>query len=611
MHPAKTAFVTIIAVSTFCRCLAADLVANVSHDMGNWRQEISRNSLRIAPGNAPSTRRDPVDKAVPGAQVAAANLLINGDFEKGSGPMPEGWRIEGSTSKVNVQWEDVGGINGSRSVRIINLATGNQPWVGICQTVQLQPYTAYLLRGFIKASGLSSPGKSAPAVAFAVNSQMGMMKGLTKDTSYLDWTPFQMDFVTGPSPSADVKAVFNKSSGAVWFTNLTLEKNAEVETFESKHFVIHFYKDQIERATRVGIKAQMANIDSMIEAYHDLTNYWPQNEPKQSAWGPKYWKPGPLGYAGNPLIYNREACMASLDNWKRPEYASEIFLHEVGHNFCSYALFDGHFNEFLMAYALDTLNLAIAEDGWRQGAATRNRWEVRTAKQRATGKLDSTVIVYKNLLIRDKVGWEPFKKLYRYVLPMPDRPTGHTNWEQFKLWHDKLSEISGFDAWSVYTPNEKKVLEFLLSPHPEPEYLAKIRDATSTTYLSEVKWDDARVGRGNLEYDYATSMEDRLHLHSLPAAAPSSYTYHIDGRWNRLVGSCGVLKGTKGKGKAAFIVRGDGRELFHFDPASSSEEDNLREHGFSVNTIGVKVLEFVVDDDGHADCAWFDPQLSR
>jgi hypothetical protein len=70
-------------------------------------------------------------------------------------------------------------------------------------------------------------------------------------------------------------------------------------------------------------------------------------------------------------------------------------------------------------------------------------------------------------------------------------------WGKFELWHNELSEFSGFDAWSVYTPDELEYVRCYYAPHPDPESLpslAEVADDVGEIGLTEVKWQTAEVG---------------------------------------------------------------------------------------------------------------------
>jgi hypothetical protein len=260
-----------------------------------------------------------------------------------------------------------------------------------------------------------------------------------------------------------------------------------------------------------------------------------------------------------------------------------------------------------MAYALETRNWAIIEDGWTSGSATRNRWEVRSKQNREVGAIDEVVQVYKNLLIRDKVGWEPFKKTFRYFLALKDADVPKTHWDKFKAWHDKLSEYAGFDVWSVYTKDELEFVKYYYSSKKDPVEIGRIPADQKNAWLAEIKWKSAKVGWEEPKYSFFAS-GDKLHVRSIYGHAPSEYTYNLDGKWKDLVATCGLGRGSKGS--VVFVVKSDDKELFRSDLVNDA-----RERPVNVDLSGVKNLELVVENGGdgvNGDWGiWFDPAISR
>ena len=535
--------------------------------------------------------------------------LTNGNFERGKDGVPEGWKPEGDTSRIRFTWEPHGGIDGSRCVSI----SSRDPAVPVrgawTQTVQLAPYTPYLLKGFIKGRDLQGLGRFSAVLGASV---YRAENGPQRQTDALDWTPFEMDFATGPSGHIQIYVALGlhgrHATGTVWFDNLTLQRNPDVETFESKHFILHLYKDQVALATRAGVRRQMANVDALCEAYAELTGYTPPGG-KQSAFSPSRYRLGALAWAGNPLIFEKQPYLASIKaNWPREEFCAEVFLHELAHNFDHPNwTFHVHFNELKMFYALETRNLAIAEDGWTRGAATRHRWEFRTRKNRELGIVDEQVQVYKNILLRDKIGWEPFKKTFRYFLALTRDQAPRTPWGKFKLWHDKLGEYSGFDAWSVYRPAEVEFVKYYYAPRTEPVDIGQIGGGRHTVNLTDVKWDSARVGWQQPAYGFYASGA-KLHLHSIYGHAPSQYNYTPAARWKTLATAYGLARGNAGS--VVFVVKGDGRDLFR-----SALVKDFQERPAIVDISGVKSLALVVEDGGDGRTndwgIWFDPKLQR
>lgn len=352
------------------------------------------------------------------SSIAVADGLQNGDFEDGSKDAPSFWRIYTCPGAV-AKWEESGGMDNSRCVSITVNEPSNGEGVIWEQEVQLEPYTAYLLKGYIKGADIKLADENGKETGASVATSMWLcdtirLKSGDKAVGTFDWKPFVIDFMTGPDGKSTIMCKFGRGgmTGKAWFDNISVYPNPDVEKFESEHFVINLYKDEVEAATPQGVRWQLANVDKTYEAFKELTGYEPGKE-KSSAWGPRLWNMEALGWSGNPLLWTPDKKWMS-ECWTKEEYCAEVFLHELAHNFdIDEWTFDAHFNELKFYYACETRDLAIMEEGYKRGKDTRGRWIERT---RNSSVPDPTVMVRKCITLVDEIGWEPFKKTFRSYL---------------------------------------------------------------------------------------------------------------------------------------------------------------------------------------------------
>jgi len=142
--------------------------------------------------------------------------------------------------------------------------------------------------------------------------------------------------------------------------------------------------------------------------------------------------------------------------------------------------------------------------------------------------------------------------------------------------------------------------------------LAEIGEDVREVPLGSVKWASAKVGGGlprcnNIDGDTPLESANGLHATGLNAYANSRYVYDLDGKWKTLTGSCGLQIYTSDS--VYFIIKGDGKELYHSELVRGWEE-----RPFEVDLAGVDRLELIVDGDGFTwgDYAvWFSPMLKR
>lgn len=392
--------------------------------------------------------------------VFVSDTLKNGDFESGEGDRPAGWQTSASdASAVRFAWERTGGIGGSRCLSISLMDTGKPVEASWSQTLRLTPYTSYLLRGYLKVERLRTTAKMAAMLQF-----WGTEAGPGASVSDSDWMPFEARQATGATGEITVRCRLGRggavTSGKVYFDNLTVEGRTDVESFEGHHFILHMPNALTSSCGRAAVENMVAKVDRVCEAMADLTGN-DEGGDKQSA----QWVKGfSGGVSGNPLGWG-EYLHSIQHEWPKDDFCAEIFLHELGHDYTH----GGEFNaEFAMYYALETCNLAIAEDGYTKGAETRHRWKARTNRPGSGCDL-----LYRFILLRDKIGWEPYKKLYRCIrfLPGNERPPdiwsqpASAGWRGLNFWVNTLSEYSGFDCWSVFSDLERGPGGFIV---PEP-----------------------------------------------------------------------------------------------------------------------------------------------
>lgn len=91
---------------------------------------------------------------LPGASIPAPNLLTNGSFEIGAGPLPDGWQTDAWLDEPDTfAWETAVSRDGARSARISNLGPPNDARFSQ-QVGGLTPGTPYLLCGWLRGEAI-------------------------------------------------------------------------------------------------------------------------------------------------------------------------------------------------------------------------------------------------------------------------------------------------------------------------------------------------------------------------------------------------------------------------------------------------------------------------
>lgn len=102
----------------------------------------------------------------------------------------------------------------------------------------------------------------------------------------------------------------------------------------------------------------------------------------------------------------------------------------------------------------------------------------------------------------------------------------------------------------------------------------------------------------------------KLYATGLFAHAPSQYVFDLGGKWKTLRGAAGLHTVHQPFGSVVFIVKSDGKEVFHSPTVRGATKVN-----YEIDVTNVKTLELIVDDAGDGNGndwgLWLDPTLSR
>jgi len=558
----------------------------------------------------------------PGALAAG---LLNGNFENGDNGKVASWTVD-TNNAGTAAWEPSGGIKGSHCLGI----TVDKPIKGEGvvweQDIQLKPYTAYLLKGYIKGEDVKLGTDEGDEMGASIATSMWLCDTIRlrkgpKAVGTFGWTRFVIDFATGPDGKAAVFCRFGRNNmvGKAYFDELTVIENPDAQHFESDQFVLNLWKDEVECATREGVIQRLKNADRLYRAYKDLTGHEPGPE-KCSAYAPRLWGIEAMGWSGNPLLWIADQAWMK-QYWRQKDYCAEIFLHELAHNFdVDGAGYDMHFSELMFYYACEQCNFIIGEDqGPHQGKDVRARWKLRGAE---AGVPDPAYVIYRLIPFIDQVGWEPVKKTYRSYLskptpglPDPDPKDHADRWGRFKTFFDRLSYFAGKDAWSIFTADEiADVKRCFTDPRTPPtQRPVDVASDVKEFWLSELKWDSSKVGYGRPCRNYNDAgfplrSYERTHRYGLATHAPANTTFTLGGKWKSLDAYIGLI--ARSKGSVIFIVNGDGKELYRSDTVTDKKERHI-----TVDLTGVNKLELIVDDAGDGRTwdwgLWLSPKLMR
>ncbi len=145
--------------------------------------------------------------------------------------------------------------------------------------------------------------------------------------------------------------------------------------------------------------------------------------------------------------------------------------------------------------------------------------------------------------------------------------------------------------------------------------LADTPATTNRVTLSEVEWDEGRVGwirpTRNSVPDPAMPLlfaGGQFYRYGIYAHAPARHVYSTRGQWKQFTAEAGIQ--VEKRGRVVFIVWGDGRELFRSSPVRGSEVIPVK-----VDISGIQRLELIVEDAGDTNSSdwgvWLNPAVER
>jgi hypothetical protein len=534
--------------------------------------------------------------------------VMNGNFELPGAGVP-GWQVE-TTGAATAQIDPISGFagTGALSIRVPDDASGSGVFVH--QSLTLQPFTAYNFRARI-ATGNMHPRGDGPFL-FTVTIRNGARTFTVgprkQDRTDLDYGSYASDFGTGPDGRVELE-LRSAGAGQYLVDQVLVTCSDRAQRYGDDKLALTIYDSDVQSATPPNIDKVIATAKQALDAYADLTGNTDPTSMRASAF------PTVAAVAdaqGNPALWFG-GVTAPL--WSTPGYLPSSLAGGLARNFDRPAwLFDNDLSLLTVYYAAETLNLTFADDTAR-GKNARKIWEqYYTYYWKAGGCADPTGLAYKNVLIRDQIGWEPFKKTFRYFAGLTGADLPATRGEKMKRFYDKLAEFSGMDVWAVFTPTERMLMDARYNAPvlPDPKPLATLPVTTLTVPLTAVQWESAtardRPARLRQPNDCPLATAAGPADNALYAYPFSQYVYRLGKRWKRLAASYSLYAGQTGS--VVFVVRGDGRELLR----STLVRDAMpRTLDLDVST--VDRLELIVTDGGDGNSSdgavWVNPRLSR
>ena len=541
--------------------------------------------------------------------------LRNGNFEQGT-DFPDFWGSSGSAQFV---YEKDQGIGSSRCVSIASKELCNAYW---SQTIKVEPFTPYVLKGYIRLSGASGDSEYCIAtIGGYINAKSETGPAVGSDPN-AGWREFKVDVMTGNTHEVKIVCRLGDldiddnqggmSKGKVFFDNLSFEENREVTTFRGKYVILPLYKDIISKVGGASVvQAMVRNTEMAFAAMKDLTGWAPAGaEEMFPIWTPIHWSIRAGGWSGCPILVTPGFYS---DNWKhaKENLVSGVFVHEGAHNYNN-ALWSpaGHqyTHALMQMYAVEAPGLTVDDLKWSGPTPNGHRWFLKAVKEEQDNGFIMGPWQYAQKMwdMGEQLGWDSVKKAFRDFHQIP-HPALNTQNEKINYFIDRLSVHSGHDVRKeFFTTNQWEFFMSLHGERPKPIMIEEVEMDVTNLYLAYIKWDRAKSKSLDKPEAKSAAARDAIYSDCLTAQAPTYYIYHLGRAWKRFKGKFGMERGLKGN--VMFEVYGDDNKIW----SGKAKNDSAHSFDIDVSNVDILRLETVNLDDGEGKKSyWFDPMLVR
>lgn len=299
-----------------------------------------------------------------------------------------------------------------------------------------------------------------------------------------DWSKVYLDFFPDAHGGATICcglgfpwATYNggKASGTVWWDDVRVEPAPaeKIYTRESEHIVLLLDRSLVSVSDQA-VDAWLAKLDQVYEAYRDLVGDVPFGGSKIRILNTPGIEPGYWALAGNPILWNSHTAVSTLlertvgfDDW------GFGILHEIGHLFSQGNIAktgrwnwnDEIFANFRMSYALEACGGTISQrDTCYRGASVIEYYKSFYDQTIGAGdpRNNGDALHYTFLRIKERYGWDVFKKAFRELHALGDTGQEHLQraYDKFRFFLTFVSKAAGTDVVAAtYTPVELNLIE--------------------------------------------------------------------------------------------------------------------------------------------------------
>ncbi len=375
-------------------------------------------------------------------------VILNSSFESATNGEPDYWILE-KNKDVSISTTSESAKYGSKCLKIQN-DSYEQTYVR--QKISLKRNTCYKLTGYIKSVNVSGDDDcdNGPAISVADGNNPHIIDSYNNwGVGTYDWKKTTVYFETGSVPEATIECSLGSSSaldgkvkGTAYFDNIEItectypnDDSVQRVKLEGDHIVLVYTKDFVNSIGMDNYKKYLKRLDTAYEKYAELTGSTPAHGEKLyilDSLRPSIKACGALA-SYNPILCNPNQ-HDTIQQIKNEDLTGFGILHEISHKFeeghesTSYGCPTYKWNFDIeswantkMLYVLDsTDDIGVKIGNYNSYSTDDLKKYYKTISDGGydntfeKGKLGWDAMTYLAIKIKDKVGWDTYKKAFRH-----------------------------------------------------------------------------------------------------------------------------------------------------------------------------------------------------
>lgn len=398
------------------------------------------------------------------------DVLSSGEWKIGGNP------IQGAVA----EYKDSEGIDSSGCIYLNSPDRGHlyvSHYISGLDQSKLYRFTAK-----VKTRGVKEGRGAILAVKTENSNQIWNASEFVYDDN--DWKEVYIDFVPSSEGTAEICCMLGNFGGTynggtalgeVWYDDIFVKEVSDDQMYfrTGEHISLALDRDKVSIPDSE-VDKWLVNLDKIYLSYKDLIGDCPYDGRKIMILTTPGIEAGYWALAGNPILWNNHVGIEKL--LRRTMDCGDWnfgILHEIGHTFSpgtvtgngNWNWNDEIFANFRMSYALEDCGGSVCQrDVIYTGADIINYYKIFYDETIGKGiaKNNGDALHYTFLRIKEKYGWNVYKKAFRRLYALSSEEMSHlrTDYEKLKFFLKYVSDAAGEDVTKTcYTAEELHLIE--------------------------------------------------------------------------------------------------------------------------------------------------------